>query len=1471
MKKMLSFAAAALFAMVGSAEEIESSTITSDIENDYGQNPYGTVCQMSSFLEKTATLKWCSLGTSITWYNDAPRPELGLTHGYQDRTIEKLGLNKTANFINRGVSGARIGDAYTEPPAGSPCDIYTLEWGINDWMRGTRVGNMEIFRRRLANPDDKCEDITTEVWYTFASQYALLIRQIKAVNPNAIIILMTPRKAFNNNNNLNNSMREHWWDQSRPDSGQQEATYLYDYVKLIRAIGEEIHCPVVDQFRYAANVENLESLSIDKALHPNDAGYEVMANLLAPVMSQAIEAKYGITRCTHAGTTSVVPGTAATCTESGTTEKTVCTNPDCQMVLVPSETIPALGHNWGEWAETTPATESATGLKRRDCSRCDEYEELVVPRVGEIIALRNIAVVTKVGEPPVLPAYVAGLRADGTIAGQCDVVWDDHGAPSAVGRTTITGTAMVDGMPKSVTASVRATVEHSDDDIENIALNNPPTTAYPMSGITYGSNPKAAELANQVNGYYENNSLVWYGAQGAAKDGDYNGKFAKEVFVFEFAFAIPSTVKSFSVWHMTDSGWLENPYPAFAEVSTDNGTTWTPVAVTGGAKPNSSTVVPTSTGTAYVFKYGYELASPVASVTKLRLKFSPYGIETPEPGDSSTWKGLKISEIEVFGVKGESDGPLEPLTSDTLSALSVDGAAVPGFSPTTLSYSVEEARVITSATSVDNVGVTILPRVNGAAHVVTLSESGSTKTYTVEMPVACEHEHQTITPAVDATCTTAGSTRSVYCEDCKRYLESSTEIPALGHAWDKGEDTTPPTCTAKGVRTYTCTRTGCGETRTEDIEARGHNWGEWVVTKAATKTEAGSQKRECRRQGCAEEETQVIPMLADVVMLRNVAVVTAVGVKPTLPAKVAGLKADGTVDGEFDVVWDSAAAPVAAGITTVNGSATVHNEEMSVTASVRAVIPHTGETTNVALGVHPTAYAESGIAYPKMSDQYALNLLTTGLYENDAFPLYARNTQGTEGEFAGKYAKDIFVFQFALAEPATVSGFCVWHMTDSNWLLNPYPAFAEVSTDGGNTWTEVAVTGGARPPSSTVVQKAGGDTVYVFKYEYSLNTPAAAVTNVRFKMSPYGIKVPVPTDVQEESLGFKIAEIEVLSPVGGDITPTSTDTLTALEVDGSAVAGFVAGTTSYSVEGGQAITKAENDTDNVAVTILQKSVTATDNAYAVTLAEDGESTKRYTVSLPPMHAHIFGPWQVITPATVYASGLRRRVCTVAGCTVKEEQVIPQIERRSVKWIDVDFANYADGSVIADAQVDTVDRGTWAKPDADDTATVAHGDPALAALAITNRYLCYAAKAQTSAGRDATVEFKAKFQKPNADTLPPALDLGQTAVFVFPKGKTSCYKAYTADGWVELTGATPDFTKFVTITIDVRYEYGERLAMVKIDGAVCRPVGAETPWFALAGSATKLSSVKFFGEFDLGPFWGEYLTEAVRNGFLIIVK
>lgn len=63
------------------------------------------------------------------------------------------------------------------------------------------------------------------------------------------------------------------------------------------------------------------------------------------------------------------------------------------------------------------------------------------------------------------------------------------------------------------------------------------------------------------------------------------------------------------------------------------------------------------------------------------------------------------------------------------------------------------------------------------------------------------------------------------------------------HTFDDGVVTVAATCTADGVRTFTCT--SCGETRTEIISASGHNWSEWAVVYAADCENTGLEQRLC--------------------------------------------------------------------------------------------------------------------------------------------------------------------------------------------------------------------------------------------------------------------------------------------------------------------------------------------------------------------------------------------------------------------------------------------------------------------------------------------------------------------------------------------------------------------------------------------------------------------------------------------------
>lgn len=71
-----------------------------------------------------------------------------------------------------------------------------------------------------------------------------------------------------------------------------------------------------------------------------------------------------------------------------------------------------------------------------------------------------------------------------------------------------------------------------------------------------------------------------------------------------------------------------------------------------------------------------------------------------------------------------------------------------------------------------------------------------------------------------ATCTADGYTGDRVCSGCGKTVKKGKTIAAKGHSWDAGAVTKEPTCTADGVKTFTCAV--CGTTRTEAVDKLGH-------------------------------------------------------------------------------------------------------------------------------------------------------------------------------------------------------------------------------------------------------------------------------------------------------------------------------------------------------------------------------------------------------------------------------------------------------------------------------------------------------------------------------------------------------------------------------------------------------------------------------------------------------------------------
>lgn len=199
--------------------------------------------------------KWCALGTSITWYNDHPNK---FTKGYETRLLEKLAFT---SWVNKGVNGGTLSSAISQV---EKADYYTIEHGINDWGHAVPVGTM----------DDYINDTNNG---TYAATFRRLIETIFEANPDAKVIICTPRKGYG----FGGYLPEHWYD-------EWHGIYLKDYVDIMRKIAEYEGFPVADFFAECGGQHNLHRLSIDVALHPNDAGFQLMANVLYRAFEKVI-------------------------------------------------------------------------------------------------------------------------------------------------------------------------------------------------------------------------------------------------------------------------------------------------------------------------------------------------------------------------------------------------------------------------------------------------------------------------------------------------------------------------------------------------------------------------------------------------------------------------------------------------------------------------------------------------------------------------------------------------------------------------------------------------------------------------------------------------------------------------------------------------------------------------------------------------------------------------------------------------------------------------------------------------------------------------------------------------------------------------------------------------------------------------------------------------------------------------------
>lgn len=148
------------------------------------------------------------------------------------------------------------------------------------------------------------------------------------------------------------------------------------------------------------------------------------------------------------------------------------------------------------------------------------------------------------------------------------------------------------------------------------------------------------------------------------------------------------------------------------------------------------------------------------------------------------------------------------------------------------------------------VGVVTAPTCKDYGYTTYTCQNDNSHVYVSDYKPTIKHNYvKDDAQSVPATCTSKGyevwvctnlDREGNKCGDSYKVITNAT-----GHAYDAGVETTPATCTANGVKTFTCGN--CGDTYTEVIPATGHTYGKGVVEREASDGNSGLISYTCSK------------------------------------------------------------------------------------------------------------------------------------------------------------------------------------------------------------------------------------------------------------------------------------------------------------------------------------------------------------------------------------------------------------------------------------------------------------------------------------------------------------------------------------------------------------------------------------------------------------------------------------------------
>jgi len=519
-----------------------------------------------------------------------------------------------------------------------------------------------------------------------------------------------------------------------------------------------------------------------------------------------------------AGSVVVENNVAPTCTTAGSYDNvTYCTVCGVETSRT-TVTVDATGHSFGDWYETLAPTEETEGEERRDCDNCDAYETRPIPELDHThsyVAVVTAPTCTEQGYTTYTCACGDTYKDDYVDAtGHTEVV-DAAVAP------TCTATGLTEGKHCSVCDTVLV-----------------PQEVVAATGHDYTTVVTAPTCTEQ--GYTTYTCAC--------------GDTYKDNYVDATGHDYEETVVTNAT--CTTAG-LKTITCSKCDYSKDE-----EIAALGHDEIAHEAKAPTCT------EIGWE-----AYVTCSRCDYTTYVEkaatghdyeETIVTNPTCTEKGIKsftckndathtyTEEIAAIGHEWDDGVVTAPTCTEQ------------GYTTYTCKNDASHTKVedyvpATGHVAGEPVQQNVVPATCTAAgsyeEVVKCSKCGQELSRQTKVINQLAHTEEVI-PAVESTCTTEGFTAGVKCSVCETVLVAQQVVAATGHDYEE-TILTNPTCTEKGIKTFTC-KNDATHTYTEEIAALGHEWDDGVVT-APTCTEQGYTTYTCKNDASHTKVEDYVP------------------------------------------------------------------------------------------------------------------------------------------------------------------------------------------------------------------------------------------------------------------------------------------------------------------------------------------------------------------------------------------------------------------------------------------------------------------------------------------------------------------------------------------------------------------------------------------------------------------------------------